>query len=134
MTYTTPSTISTWSPGRPMQRLMKSGLPSSGQRRAKDDDLLALRLAPERHVDIGEGHAGVVAEAAHDQVIADEQRVFHRAAGNHAGLHHGSGDQQERDDHPEPGNDFAPDALVGGGLNRLALFDRAAIPPSQLSR
>src|SRR5712664_40487 len=47
--------------------------------RLENHDLLALGRTPERHVPIGEGHARVVADAAHDEVIADEQRVFHRA-------------------------------------------------------
>src|SRR5215471_7824025 len=54
-----------------------------GLRRIKrwleDDDLLPFGIAPERHVDIGEGDAGVVANSAHDQVIADQQRILHGA-------------------------------------------------------
>src|SRR5947209_15387278 len=41
---------------------------------AEDNDLLPMRIAPERHVPARKGHAGIVAQAAHDQVIADEER------------------------------------------------------------
>src|SRR5882724_2546393 len=48
-------------------------------RRLEDNNLLALRVAPQRQVKAGEGHAGIVAQAAHDEVIADQQGVFHGA-------------------------------------------------------
>src|ERR1700756_3770601 len=47
--------------------------------RLEDDDLLALGFAPQGNVNIGERDAGIVADATHDEMIADEQRVFHGA-------------------------------------------------------
>src|SRR5215470_12138160 len=45
------------------------------KRRFEDDDLLALRIAPEGNVNVRERNACVVPDAAHDQVIADKQRI-----------------------------------------------------------
>src|SRR5580692_10469559 len=63
---------------------------------------------------VREGDTRVVAEAAHDEVVADEQGVFHGARGNHAGLAKCSVNQQEYEDDPHPGNDFSLDALPTG--------------------
>ena len=111
-TNTCPFTILRWSPGTPMQRLMKSGIALVGQRRAKHDNLLPLRIAPQRNVIWREGNSSVVAEAAHDQMIADQHRRLHRAARNHARLHEGAFDEKKRDDDPKPGNDLAPDLIA----------------------
>jgi hypothetical protein len=54
--------------------------------RLEDYDLLPRGISPEWHVNICKWHAGVVADTAHDQVIADEQRILHRARRNHARL------------------------------------------------
>ena len=70
----------------------------------------------------GERNAGVVADAADDQMIADEDGVFHRAARNHARLHERAFDEEEREDHPEPGNDFAPDLIAGRSGGVLYFF------------
>ena len=109
------------SPGMPISRLMKSCV-RARNRRAKNDHLLTARLAPEAQMVVREGHAGVVAEAAHEQMIADEQRLLHGTRGNHAGLHHRAGDQQERQRHPAPGAQFAENTLAGG----RSLIRRAA--------
>src|SRR6185369_4684478 len=77
----------------------------AGNDRAKDYDLLALRTAPQRDVKIGEGDPGVVADAAHDQVIADQQGVFHGARRDHARLTDGAIDQHEDQRDPNPGDD-----------------------------
>src|SRR5581483_10120220 len=86
------------------------------ERRLKNDDLLALGIAPQRNVKIGEGDACIVAEAAHDEVIADEQRVLHGAGGNHARLTDGAVDQQKHQPDPEPRDDFAAHLLLRGEL------------------
>src|SRR5215471_8163101 len=41
------------------------------ERRLEDYDLLALRIPPKRNVNVGEWNARIVAEPAHDQVIAN---------------------------------------------------------------
>src|SRR5580698_4440565 len=74
------------------------------ERWLEDDDLLAFGIAPERDVPVGEGHASVVADAAHDEVVADEKSVFHRAGRNDAGLADGAVDEEKREAHPEPGD------------------------------
>src|SRR3984893_17106083 len=65
------------------------------KRRLEDDYLLAMRITPQRHMPIGEWHARVVPNAAHNQVVADQQRVFHRTRRNHTRLADGSVDQQK---------------------------------------
>src|SRR5260370_1188126 len=78
-----------------------------GERRLEDDDLLALGIAPQGHVPIGEGHARIVPDAAHDEVIADEQCVLHRAGTNDARLPDRAVDEQKGEADPEPGDDLA---------------------------
>src|SRR5216684_7171928 len=77
------------------------------KRRLEDDDLLALGIAPQRHVPVGEGHARVVADAAHDKVVADQERVLHRARRNDTRLANGAIDQEEGKADPEPSDDLA---------------------------
>src|SRR5260370_34232473 len=55
-----------------------------GERRLEEYGLLWLWRAPQGHVPIGEGHSRIVPDAAHDEVIADEQCVLHRAGTNDA--------------------------------------------------
>src|SRR5206468_7209301 len=45
--------------------------------RLEDNHLLAFGIAPEREMPLGERNAGIVADAAHDEVIADEQSALH---------------------------------------------------------
>src|ERR1700722_10824396 len=73
-----------------------------GQRRSKYDDLLAFRLAPQRHVIGGEGNSRVVTDAADDQMIADQNRAFHRAAGDDSRLHQRAFDKKEGHNYPKP--------------------------------
>src|SRR5229473_94146 len=84
----------------------------SRQGRAEHDYLLPLRFAPKRHVPVGEWNARVVPDAAYDQVIADQHGALHRAARDDARLHQRPFDQQERDNHPEPGKHFPPDLIL----------------------
>src|SRR5258708_14882178 len=80
--------------------------------RTKNHDLQALRIAPQTDVHVGEWDAGVVAQATHDQVVADQQRIFHRFRRNHSRLADGSIDQQKHQGYPEPGDNFAADFLL----------------------
>src|SRR4029077_13999799 len=80
--------------------------------RLEDDDLLALGIAPERHVPVGERNAGVIANAAHDEVVADEESILHRAGGDDARLADGAVDQKKSEPYPEPGDDLALNALA----------------------
>src|SRR5215469_3328360 len=57
------------------------------QWRAKHDDLLPLRIPPQRHVVTGEWKPCVVPEPADNQVIPDQHGLFHRPARNHPRLH-----------------------------------------------
>ena len=50
-----------------------------------------------------EGQAGIVAQAAHQQMVAYEQRAFHGAGRDHARLHHRAGNQEKGQRHPKPG-------------------------------
>src|SRR4029077_879230 len=75
-------------------------------------NLLALRTAPQRDVQIGERDAGVVTDAAHDQVISDQQSVFHGAGRDHASLTNRAIDQHKNQSDPDPGDDFATGALA----------------------
>src|SRR2546430_7497544 len=54
--------------------------------RLEDNDLLAFRIAPQRNVNVSKRNSGVVANAAHDEVIADEQRLLHGTGRNDARL------------------------------------------------
>src|SRR6267154_1037548 len=45
-------------------------------------------------------------------MIADKQSVFHRAGGNDTSLTYRSVDEHEGQGYPEPGDDFALDALA----------------------
>src|SRR5207245_9004933 len=73
-----------------------------GKWRVEDHHLLAARLAPESQVITREGQADIIAEAAHEQMIANEQSALHRGGGNHAGLHHDAGKQEHSEAHPNP--------------------------------
>src|SRR5262249_21306290 len=88
----------------------------------EDDDLLTLRIPPQRAMPIGEWNASVIADTAHDQVIADQQRVFHRAGRNHARLADRAVDQHERERYPEPSDDFPLHALANREVGFLILF------------
>src|SRR5581483_10219274 len=96
-----------------------------GEGRLEDDDLLAFWIAPEGDMQIGEGHTGVVSDAAHDEVVADEQRVLHGAGGNHASLADGAVDEEECESDPEPGDNLALNSGLDGqmrlGWRRLLL-------------
>src|ERR1700676_5585272 len=51
-------------------------------------------------------------------MIADKERALHGSGGNHAGLHHRAGNQEKRERHPNPGEQFANQALAEGvGFN-----------------
>src|SRR5216683_762744 len=97
----------------------------------EDDNLLALGIAPERHVPIGERNARVVADAAHDEVIADEQSVLHGAGGNDARLSDGAIDEQKGEAYPEPRDDLTLNFFSHGNLGFFAFlfFVRFHIPP-----
>src|SRR5579871_1662691 len=82
--------------------------------RLEDDDLLALGIAPKRNVNVSEWNTGIVADAAHDEVIADEQRVLHGARRNHTRLADGAIDEKKDEANPKPRDDFAPDFLFDG--------------------
>ena len=59
---------------------------------------------------IREGQAGVVSDADDDQVVSDQQGIFHGGGGNDASLADRSVDQQKHETDPEPGEDLAADA------------------------
>src|SRR5579859_72143 len=84
----------------------------AGKYGTEDDDLPALGRAPQLVMNIGEGDADIVAEAAHDEVIADEQRIFHGAGRNDARLADGGVDEKENQNEPSPRDDFAADFLL----------------------
>src|SRR5215510_11195039 len=77
----------------------------------EDDDLLAFGTAPKRFVNVGKGNAGVIAEATHEQMIADEQRILHGSRRNHARLADRSVDEKQNQNDPEPCNRFAANFL-----------------------
>src|SRR5712671_4729035 len=81
------------------------------KRGLEDDYLLAMRITPQRHMPIGEWNARVVPDATHNQVVADQQGIFHRARRNHARLTDGPVDQQKHQRDPEPRDDFVLDPL-----------------------
>src|SRR6266436_6514670 len=73
--------------------------------RLEDDDLLAFRIAPQRNVNVGKRNSGVVANAAHDEVIADEQRFLHGTGRNDARLADGAVNEKKNEADPEPRDD-----------------------------
>src|SRR5271156_1244612 len=81
-------------------------------RRVEHDDLLAVRLAPQRHLQPGERDSRIVTRAADDQVVAYQNSILHRAAGNHSRLHHRGFQQKERHHHPKPRQHLAPQAIL----------------------
>src|SRR5258708_7140982 len=87
--------------------------------RLEDDDLLALGISPQRNVNVGEWDSGVVTDAAHDEMIADEQRVFHVAGRDDASLPESPVDQHEDEADPEPSHDFFFDLSAHGGVGLL---------------
>src|SRR5260221_4341501 len=101
----------------------------AGNDGAENDNLLAIRRAPQRLVNIGERNADVVAEAAHDEVVADEQSIFHGLGGNDASLADGGIDEEKNQNDPSPCDDFAAafllrcEIFVGLSLFRLFIFD-----------
>src|SRR5580704_15226399 len=82
------------------------------QRSAEHDNLLPLRIPPQGHVKVRKRNAHVVAEAAHNQVIAYQYGLLHRAAGNHPRLHESAFDYQEGENHPEPRKHLAPHTVT----------------------
>src|SRR5438270_5454993 len=70
----------------------------------------------------GERNPSIIADAAHDQMVADQQRIFHRARGNHASLADRSVDEQKYQPDPEPRDDFAPDLLLHAERFQLYFF------------
>src|ERR1700753_966860 len=95
-----------------------------GERGAKHDDLRALRRTRERNVVTGERHASAVADAADQYVVADEDSIFHRAAGDHAGLRNAAFNENEGEHDPEPGDDFCPEARLLSPLRLVRLARR----------
>src|SRR5579884_3678387 len=83
-----------------------------GEGRLEDDDLLAFWIAPEGDMQMGEGHTGVVSDAAHDEVVADAQRVLHGAGGNDASVAEGGVDEGAGESDPDPGEKHARNAGV----------------------
>src|SRR5580693_3528734 len=81
-------------------------------RSANNYNLLALGITPQRNVPRSEGQAHVVAGAAHDEVIADEQSIFHGFGRNYAGLSDTRINKNEGENNPEPGDGFAFRALT----------------------
>ncbi len=93
-----------------------------GLRRSfKDDDLLAFGVAPERDVVFGERNSDVVADQGNDEVIANENRVFHRGAGDDARLDDHGFNDEESQNHPEPRDQLAAQAIARGGFGFLRL-------------
>src|SRR5437660_1164258 len=70
--------------------------------RLEDDDLLAFRIAPQRNVNVGKRNSGVVANAAHDEVIADEQRLLHGTGRNDARLADCAVNEEKKETDPKP--------------------------------
>src|SRR5579871_1590066 len=82
----------------------------------ENNNLLPFRIAPERYVKIGERNPRVVANTAHNQVIADEQCVFHGLGRNYTRLAYGTVDEKKNQANPKPRNNLAADFLLGGQL------------------
>src|SRR5439155_1077337 len=113
---------------------MMTGVPmmcSRGMQPVKRLSSELPRLSPitkKRLVNIGERNAHVVAEAAHDEVVADEQSIFHGLGGNNSSLADGGIDKKENQNDPSPCDDFAADFLLrreiffGFALLRLFSF------------
>ncbi len=53
-------------------------------------------------------------DAANDQVISDQQGIFHGAGRNDARLADRSVDQQKNETNPEPGENLATNATLTG--------------------
>src|SRR6202000_2519194 len=77
-------------------------------------------VAPQRYVIAREGNTGIEADAADDQVIADQYRILHRAAGNHAGLNKRAFDDEKGQNYPNPGDDLVLNLL--GRIRTLRFF------------
>src|SRR5438445_10083481 len=92
------------------------------KRRLEDNHLLAFGRTPKGHMPVGERHTGVIADTAHDEVIADEQRVLHRAGGNDARLADRAVDEQKNEADPEPGDDLALNLSFHGQIRFFLLF------------
>ena len=72
---------------------------------AKHDDVAAFDVFVGQQMP-GDGSRRCVGQFVNQQVISDQQRVFHRARGNHERLHQGRGAEQKQDDGHRPfGND-----------------------------
>ena len=82
--------------------------------RLENNNLLALGISPQRNVQAGEWDSRVVADAAHNQVIADQQRVLHGPGRNHARLADCAINQQKNQSDPEPGDNLPPHLLFHG--------------------
>src|SRR4029077_7313022 len=85
-------------------------------KRSETHELTAFRIAPQRQMQVSEGNAGVVADAAHDQVVADQESVLHGPRRNHARLAKRAVHKQENENDPHPSNDFALHALRPGEI------------------
>ena len=95
-----------------MVRLIKSGKPISGS--GARNTIICCRFGSRHRVCVpgSKRDADIVANAADDEVIADQHGFFHRAAGNHARLDDSAFDEKKSEDHPEPGNGLAHRAAL----------------------
>src|ERR1700722_14500922 len=98
--------------GQSNRALDEIGKTLFGQWCAKNDNLLALRIAPQRNMYIRERNAGVVTDARDDQVIPNQDGVFHGTARNYARLYQRAFDKKKGENHPEPRHHFVPDAVA----------------------
>ena len=67
----------------------------------EDDDVAALDLVVRQQV-TRDRTGGRVGKLVHQQVIADQQGIFHGAGRDDESLHQGSGAEQEQDDGDRP--------------------------------
>ncbi len=78
-------------------------------------DIAMLQLAIGQ--DVGaEGTGLSESHAVHQHVVADTERAFHRAGGNHVGLHQGRGDEEIDAEGDRPfGDEASGSRLAAGG-------------------
>ena len=112
--YTFFSRTSTVSPGSPITRLMKSRSGSSGYLKTMTSVRRTSAIGSSAALEPGHGRAGD--ELVDEQMIADEQVVFHRSGRDLERLHDERADEQRQHDR----GDDRLEVLANGGFLEVA--------------
>ncbi len=85
---------------------------------AENDDVAAVDVFVRQQVP-AHGAGGRIGQFVDQKVVADQQRILHRAGGNHEGLYQSGGAEKEKDDGDGPFGNKAPRLGSSGDGGRI---------------